>query len=182
MIIAHVDNDGLILGFYDSEKDENIPEPNHEIDNERWQNHISGILSKWNGAGWEDYTYNRFSTWTLEEAQASKYNESENYAQSLIDAAMANPQQGVTANAQIYKHRLNTRVQDKANKQAGDIVLTQAEKDQAKIDQKLSEYEGKCWDASDKAIKEIDKGTTVDEVMAIDIPTITVWPIWSPPV
>jgi len=111
----------------------------------------------------------------------NKKNESDAYAQSLIDEAYANPQVGVVTDTGTHKRRTETRRKDKADKQAGDIALDQAEKDQSKIDQKLSEYEGKCWDASDKVHDNIDKETIISGVVAIDVETNTNWPVWSPP-
>ena len=119
---------------------------------------------------------------TLAEAVANKYAEADAYAQGLIDDAYANPVQGVTVDNVLHERIVNSRRKDKADKLAGEIALDQAEKDEAKTDQKLSEYERKCQEANDKARTNIDKGNDADEVMAMDIPTITTWPEWSPPV
>ena len=41
MKIAHVDNNGQILGWYDQEIHTDIPEPNVEVSEEVWQNAIN---------------------------------------------------------------------------------------------------------------------------------------------
>ena len=121
-------------------------------------------------------------TMTLAEAVAAKYSEADVYGQSLINAAYANPTQGANVDGELQKRIVGSRQKDRADKVAGEITLTQEEKDIAKTDQKLSEYETKVNDAIDKARAEIDKKDTAAEVMALDIPTITTWPVWSPPV
>jgi len=118
----------------------------------------------------------------LEAEKLNKKNEADAYGQNLIDDAYGNPQQGISTEAEIHKRRTESRRKDKADKQAGEITLTEEEKNQSKTDQKLSEYETKCWDASDKVHANIDKEDTVDDVMAIDVETNTTWPIWEPPV
>lgn len=119
---------------------------------------------------------------TVDEAKEIKYYEAEEYAESLISQAYANPTEGAVEDAVRNSKRVKVRERDKANRIAGGITLTQDEKDQAKIDQKLSEYEVKCWAASDKAIEEINKGTDVYAIKALDISTLTTWPVWVPPV
>lgn len=126
--------------------------------------------------------YDEYYGWTLERAVAVKTDESETYAQSLITEAYANPISGQTENPVTYNRRVETRRKDKADKQAGDITLDQAEKDEAKSDQKLSEYEGKAWTSSDKVIKNIHKESTVNGVMGIDVQSSITWPVWTPPV
>ena len=126
--------------------------------------------------------YDPYYGWTLEYAYSVKKNEADAYAQNLIDEAFANPQIGITTDPDAHKRRTGSRRKDKADKQAGEIALTQEEKDEAKIDQKLSEYEIKCWDAADKVHGNVDKEDTVAGVMVIDVETNTTWPIWEPPV
>ena len=126
--------------------------------------------------------YDPYYGWSLEQAVDIKKMESEQYAQELIDDAYTNPQEGVITDGPTHKRRTESRRKDKADKQAGDVSLTQEEKDEAKIDQKLSEYETKCWDASDKVLANIDKEDTVENVMSIDVATNTLWPVWEPPV
>jgi len=41
MKYAHVDNNGQILGWYDQELHQSIPEPNVEVSEEVWQNAIN---------------------------------------------------------------------------------------------------------------------------------------------
>ena len=118
----------------------------------------------------------------LSEAVALKYAEADAYAQDLIADAYDNPVQGTTVDGVQYEKLVNSRRKDKADKLAGEIALDQAEKDEAKTDQKLSEYENKTQTANDKARTEINKGNAAAEVLAMDIPTITTWPIWSAPV
>ena len=117
----------------------------------------------------------------LQMAKKKRYLDVKVYAQNLIDSAYANPTQGVTADPQIHKEKMNIRRNQKADKLAGEIALTQAEKDEAKTDQKLSEYEYKIWDDADKAITNIDKLNTVQEIEDFDISTQS-WNVWTPPV
>ena len=125
--------------------------------------------------------YDPYYGWTLEHAVKIKSNESEQYAQANIDQAYSEPTQGVIVDGATHKRRTESRRKDKSDKQAGEIVLTEDEKNEAKTDQKLSEHETKCWDASDKVLKNIDKESTVVDVMAIDVATNTNWPVWSAP-
>lgn len=117
-----------------------------------------------------------------QEAINSKSQECEDYAENLIILSQTNPVLGLNVDPIKYAKRVKSREKDKANKLAGEITLTQDEKDQAKTDQKLSEYEVKCWAASDKAIKEVNKGTDPELIMVLDVSTLTTWPIWTPPV
>ena len=112
-----------------------------------------------------------------------KKQEAEQHAQALIDKTFSNPTQSdVDINLKFHKKLVEARQNDKANRLAGGISLGIDEIDQAKTDQKLSEYEVKCWEAYIKAIAEIDKKSTAAEVVAININNITTWPEWSPPV
>lgn len=112
----------------------------------------------------------------------TKTEECEDFAEALINVAKSNPSVGVTANPRLYTKRIKARERNNNNKLSGEIILTQDEKDQAKTDQKLSEYEVKCWDASDKAVKEVNKGTDPALIKLLDVSTLTTWPVWSPPV
>jgi len=144
---------------------------------------LTGVLvAEWEAAGNTVLPYDPYYGWTLEQAYEIKKNESDAYAQNLIDEAFTNPQIGVVTDGNAHKRRTESRRKDKADKQAGEIALTQDEKDEAKVDQKLSEFETKAWDASDKVHGNIDKEDTVNDVMAIDVETNTIWPIWEPPV
>ena len=111
-------------------------------------------------------------------AAAIKKAESDAYAEDLIEAAYSNPSVGVTENPGTYKKIVAARERNNANKLAGEIALAQDEKDQAKVDQKLSEYDGKVTVANDKSYTEIDKKSYVSEVEALVIETITTWPTW----
>ena len=182
MKYGNVDSNGEIIGFYDPEIHETIPEPSYEIDDDTWQKHLGDDKQKWNGIGWESYVPYPYKDWTLEQAKRIKVQECEQYAETLIENSKSNPTQGVSVDPIMYSKRIKAREKDKANKLAGEIILTQEEKDQAKTDQKLSEYEVKCFDASDKAIKEVEKETTIDDIMAIDVITITTWPVWVAPI
>ena len=156
------------------------------VDDQTWlawpsDTHWDADVQEWIDAGNTITPFAEFYGWTLPQAQAAKTRESEQYAADLIHAANAHPQQGLNVDPDLHRRRADARRKDKADKQAGELALDEDEKNQAKVDQKMSEYEGKCWAASDKAIKEIDKGDDVAEVMALEIPTITTWPVWEPP-
>jgi len=144
---------------------------------------ISNDIDAWLAEGNEIDPYDPYLGLTLEKAYATKEQETEDYAQSRIDDAYKTPQQGVSySNPKFWERRQNSRRKDKADKQAGELPLDQAEIDTAKIDQKLSEFEGKTWADSDKVISNIHKKGTVEEVMVIDIETNITWNTWEPPV
>ena len=131
---------------------------------------------------WEIYPLEQSEiTSNIEEAQDSKAAECDSYAQGLIDAAYAEPTQGSTVNSDRNKRRTESRRKDLSDKMAGEFTLTQAEKDQSKVDQKLSEYEVKVYDDSDKAVINMLKLNTAIEIYAFDISAES-WNVWTPPV
>lgn len=79
-----------------------------------------------------------------------------------------------------FERRIN-RQNNISNKKAGEIPLDQDEKEQAKIDQKLTEHHGKLYEAEDKGKKDVDKLNTAEEVMSFDPRTDIDWPEWRPP-
>ena len=117
---------------------------------------------------------------TLEEAYSTKETEINAYAESLIHDANSNPSDGVTMDADENIKRSVNRAKDRSNKMAFDKVLTETEKNEAKNDQKLSEYEGKIWDDSDKTILNMMKLDTVLEVSAFDVEAEN-FTTWIPP-
>jgi len=117
----------------------------------------------------------------IAKAQKAKAQECDNYGQTLIDEANTHPQESITTYSEANKRRTEARRRNKADKQAGNIALDELEKDQAKIDQKLSEYETKVWKDSDKAITNMMKLDTATEIYAFDVPAQN-WTIWVSPV
>ena len=181
MKYANIDNDGYILGFYDPEIHEIIPEPNQEIDDDTWTSYLDGNLVKWVENEWVDYEYDPFRLYSIEESQQSKTNEIELYADNLVKNAYNNPTQSQTdIDGKRYKNKVNLRSKDKSNKVSGEVTLTQDEKDQSKTDQKLSEYELKIDNDTDKAISNMLKLNTVDEIKSFDVSAET-WNVWTPP-
>ena len=113
-------------------------------------------------------------------AQEAKTTKCEAYAQTQIDNAYANPTNGVTDTVEHSKRRVNARIKYMSAKVSGEVALTQLEKDQAKLDQKLSEHESKLWGDSDKAIANMMKLNTATEIYAFDI-SLETWTVWAPP-
>ena len=113
-------------------------------------------------------------------AQTAKKIEINNHADALIENAYSNPTQTTTADPIIHRRDVEFRRNDKADKLAGEISLTQAEKDEAKIDQKLSEYEVKIYQDSDKAKTNMYKLNTSTEVNAFDVSAEN-WNLWISP-
>jgi len=118
---------------------------------------------------------------SLERAYITKGNEIGVYSADLIEGAYANPVQGDVENPKVYRTQLNRRRANNADKLAGELSLGQPDKDQAKTDQKLSEYEVKISNDENKALSNMHKLDTVDEVMMFDVPAQN-WNIWTPPV
>ena len=147
------------------------------------RNELGREVQAWVDAGNSIGAYDEFYLYTVDSARETKKVESDAYAQALIDAAFENPQQGVTVNKVNHRRQVETRRAGKADKSAGEIALSQAEKDEAKIDQKLSEYENKVWTDNDKVHTNIDAIVdNVSMIMAYDISTSTNWNVWTPPV
>lgn len=116
----------------------------------------------------------------IELTKESKVVSANSYAIGLIHNAYSNPIEGVEVDATIQRNVMSLRRNNKANKLAGEIALTQAEKDESKVDQKLSEYELKVLADADKVIANINKLDTVEEVNAFDI-TVQNWNMWVAP-
>ena len=137
-----------------------------------------------------DELVNDDSTWrkrTLaddtDNIKISKKQECYQYTESLIDEAYSNPTQSdVDVDFNLHKKLVVARQNNNANKSAGGLSLTIDETNQAKTDQKLSEHEVKCWETYIKSVTEIDKKTTAEDVAAIDVATVVVWPIWVAPI
>ena len=113
-------------------------------------------------------------------AQVRKTNECDNYGLSLIDGAYANPQVGVTNSSTRGRGKANSRRNDNSDKVASEIPLSQVDKDQAKLDQKISAYEIKIWKDSDKAISNMLKLNTAIEITNFDVSAEN-WTVWNPP-
>ena len=130
----------------------------------------------------EDHYDITFDINSLTDAEAYAEKEAEIYAYGniLIDMAYANPVQGVNTDPVFYKEKISRRKSNKADKLTGEIVLTQEEKDEAKTDEKLSEYEIKISNDQDKAISNLHKLTGVDNIMVFDIANEN-WNTWIPP-
>lgn len=140
------------------------------------------VIDEWLADGNSIEPYNAFAGMTLDEAYNYMGNEIITYANNLVDSAFSNPTQTITdIDPSAQRRKINKRRNNRVDKQAGEIALTQAEKDMAKTDQKLSEYEVKIDDDKDKAITNMMKLNTVEEVSNFDI-TAQTWTVWSPPV
>lgn len=123
-----------------------------------------------------------FTPISLESALTTKESEIDIYANLLIDNAFSNPTIDQTdINPRVQRNIMSVRRNDKSDKLAGEITLTQEEKDESKTDQKLSEYELKINQDSDKAKVNVNKLNTVVEVVNFDISAES-WNVWNPPV
>lgn len=116
----------------------------------------------------------------LEEAQVTKHKEINAYGWQLIYDANGNPTDGITMEPEENIKRSANRTKDRANKLAGELTLKKSEKNEAKNDQKLSEYEGKVWADANKAIANMLKLDTTAEVSAFDVSAEN-WNVWIAP-
>lgn len=121
------------------------------------------------------------STLTDAEAYAEKEAEIDAYGDALIDAAYASPAQGVVTNSGYHKKVVNRRKSNRADKMAGDTTLSEAEKEESKMDEKLSEYETKITKDQDKAFANLYKLSGVDSIMSFDVAQQN-WSTWTPPI
>ena len=103
------------------------------------------------------------------------------YAESQINFAYSNPIQSISIPPDVQRKKMLIRRNQKTDKILGNIALTQIEEDEAKADQKLSEYELKIWNDADKAISNLNKLNTIAEVESFNISEEN-WNIWNPPV
>ena len=142
----------------------------------------SGEIAAWEQSGNTIAPYYLYLGWSIGDAYWEKGKEITQYANALIEDANANPTQGsMGGDALLNKKQLNRRRADRADKLAGDINISPPDKEQAKTDQKLSEYETKISADENKASSNMMKLNTVDEVMAFDVPAEN-WNVWAPPV
>ena len=138
-------------------------------------------LADWVALGNTITPYDAYYHINLQEAYSNKEQEIITYGDALINGAYANPEQGVTVNFTLYKSKVNRRKSNKADKLASEIVLTTEEKDEAKVDEKLSEYEVKISNDQDKAITNLYKLNTVTDIMTFDVQAEN-WNVWVAPV
>ena len=117
---------------------------------------------------------------TLEEAQLTKTNEINEYANGLILDANSNPTDGVTMEASKNVNASTLRRKSRADKLSAEILLSEVEKNEAKNDQKLSEFEGKIGDDTDKAISNMMKLKTTIDVSLFDV-SLENWNTWVAP-
>lgn len=122
-----------------------------------------------------------YSNFTEEEAYLLKENEIIIYGDNLILNAYANPQVDLNVNPNHYLKKVNRIKSNKMDKLAGDIALTQEEKDEAKLHEKLSEYEIKISDDQDKAINNLHKIIIVSDIIDFNIIEQS-WNTWTPPI
>jgi len=123
------------------------------------------------------YVYEDIS---LEDAQAKKTAEINTYADNLVYQANTNPIDGVTMRAEDNIKKANTRRKDRLDKLASEKLLNEDEKNEAKTDQKLSEFEGKIWSDADKAISKMVKLDTTLEISNFDVSAQN-WNVWVAP-
>ena len=116
----------------------------------------------------------------LVEAFIKKSDEIRAYASQLVQEATSNPTEGVTVDPDDYTKISDSARKDRSDKLSGEIALSQAEKDDAKNAQKLSEFEGKIWADASKAISNMEKLSTTLEVSNFDISAES-WNVWIAP-
>jgi len=121
----------------------------------------------------------------LDEAKIIKNNEIRVHADYLIREAYSNPREGIVSDPDDHRNIMSVRRNNKSDKLAGEIALTQAEKDEAKTDQKLSEFEQKIINDRDDFILEtndieIDDPDPIIQVENIIVPALN-WNTWTPP-
>ena len=138
-------------------------------------------IDAWIALGNAIAPFNPYQGMSIEQAYDRKENEIFLYAESLIRDAYSNPYDGITVNPVRYRLKVNRRKANRADKLAGEITLTQTEKDAAKNSEKLSGYEVKITDDQDKAEINLHKLNAVIEIMSFDVVAES-WTVWIPPV
>lgn len=107
-------------------------------------------------------------------AKNTKYDESQQYADSLVDEANATPYVGSKTTAKKNKRKLNARINHSSNgKPKKDI-----DKDR---DDVLADYSDDVYDAQDSTDDVIEDMDDAEAIYALDIPTVVNWPSWSAP-
>ena len=139
------------------------------------------IIDEWIAEGNTIEAYNQYYEWTEQQAYETKEAEIDTYSDNLIANAYANPIQGITVNPDYYKKKINRRKSNKSDKIASEIELTDDEKNEAKTDEKLSEYEVKITADQDKAITNLHKLGGVENIMSFNVEAES-WNVWTPPI
>ena len=116
----------------------------------------------------------------LVEAFIKKSDEIRAYANQLVQEATSNPTEGVTVDPADYTKISDSARKDRSDKLSGEVALSQAEKDDAKNAQKLSEFEGKIWADASKANLNMEKLSTTLEVSNFYISAES-WNVWIAP-
>lgn len=138
-------------------------------------------LDQWQADGGVITPFDMYYGWSESDAYKSKKQEIYKYGDDLITTAYTNPIQGVDTDPVFYKEKVSRRKSNKADKFVGGITLKQNEKDEAKVDEKLSGYEVKITNDQDKAIVNLHKLTGVDNIMIFDVSAEN-WNVWAAPV
>ena len=121
-----------------------------------------------------------YSDIDLIDAYIRKGDEIRAYANQLVTDATSNPVDGLVVDPIDYAKVSNSARNDRADKISGELTLTQAEKDDAKNAQKLSEFEGKIWADAGKATSNMEKLSTTLEVSNFNISAES-WNVWIAP-
>lgn len=138
---------------------------------------LSGIWSeKW---AIENLSAEEISGIKLKELN-KKIEEIDKKFDSLSTIAYSNPQISVEKDPKNHKKDISIRTNNKLNKIVGEILLTQEEKDEAKLDQKLSEYEVKLSINKNKVLTNLYKLTGAGEINNFDV-ELENWESWTPP-
>lgn len=139
-------------------------------------------IEDWVAEGNTIAPYYEYLGWTIDRAYNTKGAGIIYHANALIENANANPTQELLGgDALLNKKQLNRRRADRADRVAGELPIDEVDKDQAKTDQKLAEYETKISKDENKALDNMYKLSTVDEVMAFDVAGQN-WNVWTPPI
>lgn len=118
---------------------------------------------------------------TIETALGKKYLEVDNYSKDVIDEAYRQPiAGGPTEDPEKYKYKMNRLTKGISNKLANDKVIPDEDKGAADAFDVLVDYEDEVMDSNDLARDALELLLTVDDILAADITTIVVWPIWTP--
>ena len=142
--------------------------------------HRQEIIDAWVAEGNKIRAFNKYKNWTIEQALAHKEEEIDDYADRLIRKAYKNPIEGKTVNARRYERQVNRRKSNNIDKIVNGDTFTVEERNQARLDEKLSKYEIRIERKQDLAEENLNLLTTVKDIMKFDVKAQE-WVDWVPP-
>lgn len=155
--------------------------PENILLSEPYPPHRQAMIDEWEALGNEIQAFLYYEDWSEERCFTHKEHEIDVYGEELINQAYANPVVDVIVDPTWHKKKVGRRKSNKVDKIVGEIALGQSEKDEAKVDEKLSGFELKIMDDQDKAASNLHKLSGILDIMAFDVVAEN-WSTWVPPV